>query len=166
MAFCSNCGAQVPDGAAFCDSCGARLESARRPSAPAAKGSKKGLLIGLAAVLVIGLVIGVLFLTGVLGAKGPVGTWETYLYDRDDAIVMLCLNDDGTGYATLVTATPVYNPALDAYSNNYNESKSSLTWNRTQIILDDGGKAFEYVYDSDSLTLMIDGQAIPYTPKK
>ena len=54
MAFCSNCGAQVEDGAAFCDSCGARLESARRPSAPAAKGSKKGLVITLAALLVVG----------------------------------------------------------------------------------------------------------------
>ena len=53
MAFCSNCGAQVEDGAAFCDSCGARLVSARRPSAPAAKGSKKGLVITLAALLIL-----------------------------------------------------------------------------------------------------------------
>ena len=57
MAFCSNCGAQVADGAAFCDSCGARLEIAQQPvrrnpvyAAPAPKKRKAGLLIGLAAL--------------------------------------------------------------------------------------------------------------------
>lgn len=110
--------------------------------------------------------VGALFLTGVLGAKGPVGTWETYLYDPDGATVMLCPDDDGTGYAKCVTVRYFYDFVNDAYCPGYYTRDPSLTRDRKQIIPDDSGQAFDYAYDPGSLTLTIDRQALPYAQKK
>lgn len=35
MAFCTKCGAQVPEGTAFCQSCGAPMQAAQQQAAPA-----------------------------------------------------------------------------------------------------------------------------------
>ena len=147
MAFCSNCGAQVADGAAFCDSCGARLETAQQPvrnnpvyAAPAPKKRKTGLLIGLAALLVVGIVIGVLFLTGVLGggAKGIEGTWvATRTEDGYPARLVLVLEKGGEGYA---------------YQEKNGEKYFffPLTWDEATIYAD--GDPVSYTLDGDSLT--------------
>ncbi len=151
MAFCSNCGAQVEDGAAFCDSCGARLVSARRPSAPAAKGSKKGLVITLAALLVIGIVIGVLFLTGVLGggAKGVEGTWVCLQTDRDgyQARLVLVLEKGGEGYA---------------YREEDGEKAFfPLSWDEASLNLDKD--PVSYTWEGDSMTVLADGERFDFT---
>lgn len=89
MAFCSNCGAHIPEGQAFCTNCGAKIarDPQPRPTAPTPgtygapayavpvgvpasprKKSNTGLIIGIgAAVLVVALTVLILFLTGVLG---------------------------------------------------------------------------------------------------
>jgi hypothetical protein len=155
MAFCSNCGAQVADGAAFCDSCGARLAGgyadapAPRRSAPAYNGpaysspapkkGKTGLVIGLAALLVVALVIGVLFLTGVFGgAKGIEGTWvATRTEDGYPARLVLVLEKGGEGYA---------------YQEKNGEKYFffPLTWDEATIYAD--GDPVSYTLDGDSLT--------------
>ncbi len=90
MAFCSNCGAHIPEGQAFCTNCGAKIarDPQPRPTAPTPgtygapayavpvgvpasprKKSNTGLIIGVVAgVLLVALVFLVLFLTGVLGS--------------------------------------------------------------------------------------------------
>ena len=35
MKFCTNCGAQIPDGSKFCTECGQRIEQAPKSEAPA-----------------------------------------------------------------------------------------------------------------------------------
>ena len=151
MAFCSNCGAQVEDGAAFCDSCGARLVSARRPSAPAAKGSKKGLLIGLAALLVVGIVIGILFLTGVLGggAKGVEGTWVCLRTDRDgyQARLVLVLEKGGEGYAYRQEGDEKY--------------YFPLFWDDTSLNIDND--PYSYTREGDAMTIAADGERFDFT---
>ena len=89
--FCSNCGMQLDDNTVFCTNCGAIIDqpqAAQQPQyqpapgfvppvvnqqpAPKPKKSKKGLIIGLSiggALLLIGIIIGILFATGVLGGK-------------------------------------------------------------------------------------------------
>ena len=85
MAVCTNCGAQVPNTVKFCTECGRPMAAAPTPvtyggtpapetyvgETPARSGGKGKtiLLISLAALLLIGAVIGVLFLTGVLGGN-------------------------------------------------------------------------------------------------
>ncbi|MBR5969259.1 MAG: zinc ribbon domain-containing protein, partial [Lachnospiraceae bacterium] len=76
MAFCQQCGSQLPDGAPFCTNCGAAQGSApaqgMAPAAAGSGGSKKGLIIGLSVggvLLAAGLVVLILFLAGVLGSK-------------------------------------------------------------------------------------------------
>ena len=157
MAFCSQCGAQVADGAAFCDSCGARLETAQQPvfrtpvyAAPAPKKRKAGLLIGLAALLVVGLVIGVLFLTGVLGggAKGVVGTW---VVGENTASVppggmVLVVEEGGGGYAYRVWDSET--------------SYAPLRWDEVYIYADDDPAA--YTLDGDTLILSADGERLVF----
>ena len=151
MAFCSNCGAQVEDGAAFCDSCGARLVSARRPSAPAAKGSKKGLVITLAALLVVGIVIGVLFLTGVLGggAKSVEGTWVCLQTDREgyQARLVLVLEKGGEGYA---------------YREEDGEKTFfPMSWDEDTLF--DGSDPAAYTWEGDTLTVAIEEDSLVFT---
>jgi hypothetical protein len=159
MAFCSKCGAQVPDGAAFCDSCGARLEAGPQPApgylgydtAPAPKKRKTGLVIALAALLVVGIVIGVLFLTGVLGsgAKGVEGTWTLTQTEGDgrQATLVLVLEKDGGGYA-------------------YRESKGErtyfpITWDDVTIY--DGDSPASYTWEGDTLTVAAAEDTLVFT---
>ena len=86
MAFCKNCGAQIPDGAGFCNHCGAaqaqqpqqtqmQQPQMQQPQMQPQKKSKKGLIIGLSVggtVLLSGIVVLILFLTGVFGGKDDV----------------------------------------------------------------------------------------------
>ena len=93
MGFCANCGAALQDGAAFCNRCGAAQQIPSQDGSqylqhhpqqhmqqqylyrqtapqPPQKKSRKGLIIGLACggtALVAGLVVLILFLTGVIG---------------------------------------------------------------------------------------------------
>ncbi len=65
--FCLRCGAQIPDDSVFCAKCGASVQAGSQPapvdSAALEKKSKKGLVIGIiAAVLVLALVAGGAFL--------------------------------------------------------------------------------------------------------
>ena len=94
MAVCTNCGAQVPSTVKFCTECGRPMAAAPTPVSygetptPASYGGtpapepyvgeapvrssgkgKKILIICLAALLLAGAVVGVLFLTGVLGGN-------------------------------------------------------------------------------------------------
>ena len=114
--FCANCGTRLPDDAAVQPEPQAQFtaQPVQRPQpqttqyyqqpqqyyqpqgayqpAPAPKKSKKGLFIAIAAILVAGIAIGVLFLTGVFGGGDKlVGTW---ISNTDDVMV---LNADGTG---------------------------------------------------------------------
>ena len=171
MAFCTNCGAQVPDGTAFCTNCGRPMSAPQRPApgayaapagypapAPVRKKSKAPLILGIvAAVLVIGIVIGVLFLTGVLGAKGPVGTW-TLTYASDD--------DYKPGAVTLVTLM------IDKDNGGY--FKSSETWDGytytwggkvtcTDAFMMVGDNACPYMVNGDTMTLSIDGTTFTFT---
>lgn len=166
MAFCSKCGAQVADGAAFCDSCGARLGIAPQPvrnnpvySAPAPKKRKTGLLIGLAALLVVGIVIGVLFLTGVLGggAKGVVGggtktvvgTWVCTHTDMDgrQARMVLVLEKDGEGYA---------------YREEDGEKTFfPMSWDEGTLF--DGSDPAAYTWEGDTLTVAIEEDSLVFT---
>ena len=74
MAFCIQCGNQVPDGVKFCPTCGAPIAQAPVQAAmPQQKkgGSKVGLIIGIAAggtVLLAGIIVGVVLLFGKLSA--------------------------------------------------------------------------------------------------
>ncbi len=85
MAFCIQCGNQVPDGVKFCPTCGAPIAQApvqqaqtfTAPQVQAAMpqqkkgGSKVGLIIGIAAggtVLLAGIIVGVVLLFGKLSA--------------------------------------------------------------------------------------------------
>jgi hypothetical protein len=151
MAFCSNCGAQVEDGSAFCDSCGARLKNNQRNSAPAAKGSKKGLVITLAALLVVGIVIGVLFLTGVLGggAKSVEGTWVCLRTDREgyQARLVLVLEKGGEGYA---------------YREEDGEKTFfPMSWDEDTLF--DGSDPAAYTWEGDTLTVAIEEDSLVFT---
>lgn len=89
MAFCIQCGNQVPDGVKFCPTCGASLAQVQAagqtytaPPVQAAMpqqkrgGSKVGLIIGIAAggtVLLAGIIVGVVLLFGKLSAPNVDG---------------------------------------------------------------------------------------------
>ena len=81
--FCTNCGANLPDGAKFCTSCGARLDGAQdapvpapqpapasAPQATPGKKRRRGLAIAVACALVVLLAAGALVVTRLLGLWG------------------------------------------------------------------------------------------------
>ena len=169
MAFCTNCGAQVPDGTAFCTNCGRPMAAPQRPApgayaapagypapAPVRKKSKAPLILGIvAAVLVIGIVIGVLFLTGVLGgSKGPVGTWTlTYASDDDYApgSVALMIDKENRGYAK-------FSDVQNGYTSTY-----GLTVTCGDAFMMVGDNACTYMVNGDTLSLSFDGVSFTFS---
>lgn len=75
MKYCTKCGAELVDGAKFCDKCGqATEETGLELEAAERKNKVKWIAIGVAAVvLAAGIIIGLLFATGVLGGGGSSG---------------------------------------------------------------------------------------------
>ena len=79
--FCSQCGAQVPDGSAFCQECGAAMAQGaeletpevERPAPREAQFRLHPALVGFAVAAVLGVVVLVLFLAGRLGGGGGDG---------------------------------------------------------------------------------------------
>ena len=174
MAFCPNCGANLPDGSAFCTNCGARLARAAAPAAaPAArpayagapaprpsKKSRKGLILGLVAVVLLAAIaLGVLFLTGVLGGgKGLTGVW-TLASSNDSTMVpgkvSLVLTKDGKGYFSQTSQ-------VAGYMGEYTETwHVPVTWTDSILLL--SGQAATYTRDKDSLTVMLDGGMLVFT---
>ncbi|MBR5971012.1 MAG: hypothetical protein IK016_11830 [Lachnospiraceae bacterium] len=125
------------------------------------KNSKKGLIIGLViggVVLVAGLVVLILFLTGVIGGGSSsmagyykvksilMGEEEINIADmaamygasEDDLNMGIMLNEDGTGY-------------LSVYGETLN-----VTWDDKSIIVD--GEATNYTLKGDELRLEIPGE--------
>ncbi|MGE5495477.1 MAG: zinc-ribbon domain-containing protein [Burkholderiales bacterium] len=110
--FCTKCGTQNSEGAAFCVSCGNSLNTAQaqnpqpqpamygygQPGAYAGYAPQKrknGLIIGLiigGAVLVAGIVVLVILLTGGNAANGIAGKW----YDKEGYAGELDFKSDGT----------------------------------------------------------------------
>ncbi|MBQ6734142.1 MAG: zinc ribbon domain-containing protein [Lachnospiraceae bacterium] len=137
MAFCTNCGKQLVEGAGFCAFCGTRL--AEVPRFPAQKKSRKGLVIGLTVggtALVAGLVVLILFLTGVFGGNKHAGLYHS-LSDED---VYLQLNADGTG-----TMYEVY----------FGETQP-FTWTDTSITY--MGMTAELSFSGDTMTMKFMGE--------
>ncbi len=182
MAFCTNCGAQLPEGSSFCNYCGAKLASAPAPRpaaptyaapaygapagypapAPAPRKSHTGLIIGIVAALVlIGAVIGILFATGVLGggsaaptnAYSPAptptptptaaGTWMlAEPYNDDGDTMVLVLKPGGNGYTKEFP-----------YGSSYPEyGYYPLTWTESSITVKDEA-VFSYTWAGDTMTL-------------
>lgn len=63
MAFCTKCGAKLPENAAFCTECGAKVENisgvSGTPATPAKKKSKTGLIVGIVLGVLVAAAIGV-----------------------------------------------------------------------------------------------------------
>ncbi|MBR5969095.1 MAG: zinc ribbon domain-containing protein [Lachnospiraceae bacterium] len=161
MAFCMNCGTQLPDGAAFCMSCGTKLGRvpaggsttaqpggftqpqpggfvpAQQAMPAGGKKSRKGLIIGLAAggtVLVAGLVILILFLTGVIGGGSKEG-----LYKTTDGDVSYYIQLNSGGSAMLYEFSEYY---YDEYA---------ATW--TDTTLSAMGVTMQMTFSGNKLTL-------------
>ena len=154
MAFCTNCGALLNDGVAFCTGCGKPVASAPVTRAP--RKSKKVLILGVAAaVLLVGVVLGILALTGVFGSKLPVGTW-TISYatniNTSPGSVTLVIDKSGSGYYKW---TRDYGGIIYTFFDR-------LTCTESVLILDD--KVLSYTRDKDTLTVMFeDGAMCVYT---
>jgi hypothetical protein len=175
MAFCTNCGASLPDGTAFCTSCGAKLAPAPAPKpaapayaapayaapagypAPAPKKKHTGLIIGIIAAVLVAAAVLVLFLTGVLGdglslfAPKQVGTWS--LVSSTDSTLLpgnvtAVLTKDGKGYIA-IRSTVVYDEEVSF------TLYSPLTWTDNAILID--GQALFYTRDKDTITVTYDG---------
>lgn len=176
MAFCTNCGKQLVEGAGFCAFCGTRLAedlmqegAAQQPAmqfaqeqhiqpymgqqapdlqqtitpplyaVPAPKKSRKGLVIGLTVggtALVAGLVVLILFLTGVFGGNKHAGLYRS-VSDED---VYLQLNADGTG-----TMYEVY----------FGETQP-FTWTDTSMTY--MGMNIEVSFSGDTMTMKFMGE--------
>jgi hypothetical protein len=179
MAFCTNCGASLPDGTAFCTSCGAKLAPAPPPNpaapayaapayaapagypAPAPKKKHTGLIIGIiAAVLVIAAVV-VLFLTGVLGSKGPTGTWTLVSSSDDDyepGDLEATLYKDGKGYVKHTYATSRGDTTSSAYAYFMSTYYLPVTWTDTVLLID--GEAATFTRDGDTMTVLYKGATL------
>ncbi len=179
MAFCTNCGATLPDGAAFCTSCGAKLASAPAPRpaaptyaapayaapagypAPAPKKKHTGLIIGIAAALLVIAAVVVLLLTGVLGSKGPTGTWVLQ-YSTDSSripgLFSMVLYEDGTGYAI---QNNDYHKVVwaDQSITLYDRSEIYIGFTAADVVIPSCAAHFGLLQqDGDKLTLNIEGQ--------
>ncbi len=182
MAFCTNCGASLPDGTAFCTSCGTKLAPAPAPRpaapayaapayaapagypAPAPKKKHTGLIIGIIAAVLVAAAVLVLFLTGVLGggtgglslfAPKQVGTWTLVSSTEDDlqpGTITAVLDKNGKGYIK-VTRT---------FTRGGNETTIThyepLTWTDNAILVD--GEAALYTRDKDTITVTYDGATL------
>ncbi len=166
MAYCPNCGTQLPIGAAFCTECGAKVDSAASTgsSAPRFSGSKKPLIIGISAVLLIGIVLGVLFLTGVLGRKGPVGTWSYTEPGVDGEKTVLVLEKGGTGYCYWTDSTRDYDSIQDAYVLKVFRYYDPLTWSDSVIYYD--GDLLFYTVEGSTMTVQYNREPIILTRVK
>jgi hypothetical protein len=179
MAFCTNCGATLPDGAAFCTRCGAKLApaqqrsnpyaSAPRPDAytapaygaptaypaPAPKKTHTGLIIGIIAAVLVAAAVLVLFLTGVLGTPKEVGTWTLVSSSESSEFqpgsVTLVLSKDGKGYFK----------TLRVRSSGTYEYYTPLTW-ADQFFMA-GYYSGSYVLNGDTMTMMFDGISFTFT---
>ena len=157
VAFCTKCGSQIRPGAGFCSECGAPLS---RTGGGRSGKSSKPLIFGLiGGVVLIGLVFGILALTGVLGgAKGPVGTWQlAQPYNSDGDTYTLYLDKDGTGFLK----NTVYN--FYSVSTYY----YPLKWDQSQIIFfDDWGDPTYcyYTWENRSLSFTADREYYSFVP--
>jgi hypothetical protein len=151
MAFCTNCGASMPDGTAFCTECGARIISAPQINYGASRPakSKTPLILGISCGVLAALVILVLFLTGVLGGpKGPVGTWELNApINEDGDTYTLVLEKNGIGYLEEIVYYPRYNE-VDHYYYPVQWVEGNLR------IMDDlfSGDNYSFVWNGEALS--------------
>ncbi len=176
MAFCTNCGASLPDGTAFCTRCGAKLASspAPRPAAPtyaapagypspmgypapapAPKKKHTGLIIGIIAAVLVAAAVLVLFLTGVLGTPKEVGTWTLVSSSDDDyepGALVASLYKDGKGY---VKYTYTYTWRDESTTYTY---YLPVSWTDTFLLID--GEGATYTRDGDTMTVMYDGATL------
>ncbi len=163
MAFCSNCGTNVPDGIGFCPACGAPIETAMPaasgaiPTAPSRPAKRKlPLILTLAGVGVVALVLVILFLTGVLGAKGPVGVWESNLpLSNSGDTYTLVLEKGGKGYLK----------STNYYSGEPRNYYHPVQWNEKSktIQIMNGlyrGEVCQFSWDGDSMNFMYDSELV------
>lgn len=81
--FCKNCGAQISDDAAFCDKCGQNIKASSTSTKP--KRKKKGIFIGLLAVVLVILAIAVLEMSG--SSEPIVGKWNATVSVKDSEVI-------------------------------------------------------------------------------
>ncbi len=161
MAFCTNCGAQIPDDAAFCPECGATYEtkSGGGKKKPLIVKWKKPLIFAGAALLVVALVFGILALTGVFGSKGLTGTWTynvPFGASSDNSTIVMVFEKDGTGYAHQIRTDSEYNSLLQTNVSYPIHFYYPLTWDEYAINIDDD--ILLYALSGNTLTIQDGGE--------
>ena len=155
MAFCTNCGAQIPDDAAFCPECGATYETRRGGGKKPGIGKwKKPLILAGAALLVVALVFGILALAGAFGSKGLTGAWTynvPFGSNSDNSTIILVFEKDGTGYVHQTRTDSEYNSLLQTNVSYPIHYYYPLTWDEYAIDVDDD--ILLYALSGNTLTI-------------
>ncbi len=162
MAFCTNCGSPIPNGAGFCTECGAKQAGgpgfSRSPRLSRGSGGKSSLILALAILAVVAVGVVVLFLTGVLGGpKGPAGTWNLDMpYNSDGDTYVLVLEKDGNGYLKEIV---YYSSWVETYFY-------PLTWTESGMALNlEGDREYDaFTWNKSELRTRIDGDSYRFIP--